>query len=175
MIHAYTGDGKGKTTAAIGLLIRAYGAGRDVAIVFFDKGSETYRHNEIEVFDRLGIQNYVTGLERMNPDGGFRYGVTDKDKLEAARGLEIAERLIKSGAFELLVLDEILTSMTYGLITKDSVSRLVSLVPSDLELVLTGRCKDMDFLLSKADLVTSMIKRKHYYDEGQSARSGIEY
>lgn len=175
MIHAYTGDGKGKTTAAIGLLIRAFGSGRDVAIVFFDKGSETYRHNEIEVFNRLGIKNHVTGLERMKPDGEFRYGVTDEDKQEAARGLEIAERLIKSGSFELLVLDELLSSMTYGLISKDSISRLISLVPAELELVMTGRCKDMDFLMSKADLVTSMVKRKHYYDAGQSARSGIEY
>ena len=80
MIHAYTGEGKGKTTASVGLLIRAFGSGKKVMIIFFDKGSETYRHNELIVFDRLGIEYHVTGLERMLPNGKFRFGVIEEDK-----------------------------------------------------------------------------------------------
>ena len=108
MIHAYTGEGKGKTTCAIGLLVRAFGAGKKVIVIFFDKGSETYRHNELVSLDRLGIEYHVTGLERMEPDGKFRFGVTEGDKREALRGIAVAENAIKIDKFDMVVLDEAL-------------------------------------------------------------------
>lgn len=174
MIHAYIGDGKGKTTAAIGLLIRAFGAGRRVGVIFFDKGSETYRHNELVVLDRLGIEYHITGLERMKPDGSFRFGVIDEDITEATRGIELAEELVKSGRFDLLVLDEALSTMTYGMLNRNTLMRLIEQTPQELELVLTGRCED-ESILEQADLVTSMVKQKHYFDKGVPARPGIEY
>jgi len=174
MIHAYTGDGKGKTTAAVGLLIRAFGSGRRVGVIFFDKGSETYRHNELVVLDRLGIEYHVTGLERMKPDGTFRFGVLEDDKTEAVRGIELATEIIAAGRLDLLVLDEVLTSMTYGLLDKKALEELIDRCPENLELVLTGRCTDKE-LLEKADLVTRMVKHKHYFDRGVKARPGIEF
>lgn len=174
MIHAYIGDGKGKTTAAIGLLIRAFGAGRRVGVIFFDKGSETYRHNELVVLDRLGIEYHITGLERMKPDGSFRFGVIDEDITEATRGIELAEELVKSGRFDLLVLDEALSTMTYGMLNRNTLMRLIEQTPQELELVLTGRCED-ESILEQTDLVTSMVKQKHYFDKGVPARPGIEY
>jgi len=174
MIHAYTGDGKGKTTAAIGLLIRAFGSGKRVGIIFFDKGSETYRHNELVVMDRLGIEYHITGLERMKPDGSFRFGVIAEDVAEADRGIALAEEIVKSGRLDLLVLDEALSSVTYGLLKKDALLRLVDEIPEELELVLTGRSDDPQ-IFDRVDLVTSMIKHKHYFDRGVKARPGIEY
>ncbi|OGK04774.1 MAG: hypothetical protein A2W80_11875 [Candidatus Riflebacteria bacterium GWC2_50_8] len=174
MIHAYTGDGKGKTTAAVGLLIRAFGAGRKVGVIFFDKGSETYRHNELVVLDRLNIEYHVTGLERMKPDGSFRFGALEEDKREAMRGMELASEIISACRLDLLVLDEVLTTMTYGLVEKNAVEELINKCPEELELVLTGRCTDKE-LLEKADLVTKMVKHKHYFDRGVKARPGIEF
>ncbi|MDD3146619.1 MAG: cob(I)yrinic acid a,c-diamide adenosyltransferase [Candidatus Riflebacteria bacterium] len=174
MIHAYIGDGKGKTTAAIGLMIRAYGAGRRVGVIFFDKGSETYRHNELVVLDRLGIEYHITGNERMRPDGSFRFEVIDQDISEAERGIILAEKLIKSENLDLLVLDEALSTMTYGMLEKSSLLKLIEQTPEKLELVLTGRCDD-EQILEQADLITSMVKQKHYFDKGVQARPGIEY
>lgn len=174
MIHAYTGDGKGKTTAAIGLLIRAFGAGRKVGIIFFDKGSETYRHNELVVLDRLGIEYHLTGLERMRPDGTFRFGNTEEDCLEAARGLDLARQYLRDGSYDLLVLDEALTTFSVDLLKKEDLLGLMAMKPEKTELVLTGRCKDRE-ILEQADLVTSMTKQKHYFDRGVKARAGIEY
>lgn len=174
MIHAYTGDGKGKTTAAVGLLIRAYGSGQRVGVIFFDKGSETYRHNELTVLDRLGIEYHVTGIERMKPDGSFRFGVLEEDRLEAMRGAELAAEIINDGRLDLLVLDEVLTSVTCGLLDKEAIEELIDRCPENLELVLTGRCTDKE-LLEKADLVTRMVKHKHYFDRGIKARAGIEF
>jgi cob(I)alamin adenosyltransferase len=174
MIHAYTGDGKGKTTAAIGLLIRAFGSGRRVGIVFFDKGSETYRHNELVVLDRLGIEYHITGLERMKPDGSFRFGVIPEDIAEARQGIRIAEDIIRSGKLDLLVMDEALSSVTYGLLEKEVLLKLLETVPENMELVLTGRSDDRE-IFNCVDLVTSMVKHKHYFDRGVKARPGIEY
>ncbi len=174
MIHAYTGEGKGKTTCAIGLLVRAFGAGKKVIVIFFDKGSETYRHNELVSLDRLGIEYHVTGLERMEPDGKFRFGVTEGDKREALRGIAIAENAVKIDKFDMVVMDEALSSVTYGLLDKNILEKLIADTPDSTELVLTGRCNDKE-LLDKCDLVTSMTKEKHYFDKGVKARPGIEY
>lgn len=174
MIHAYIGDGKGKTTAAIGLMIRAFGSGRRVGVIFFDKGSETYRHNELVVLDRLGIEYHITGNERMKSDGSFRFEVLDQDIVEAERGIKLAEELVSSGRFDLLVLDEALSTMTYGMLSRQTLMKLIAQTPEELELVLTGRCDD-EQVLEQADLVTSMVKQKHYFDKGVPARPGIEY
>lgn len=174
MIHAYTGDGKGKTTAALGLLIRAFGAEKKVGIIFFDKGSETYRHNELVVLDRLGIEYHLTGLERMKPDKSFRFGVTSEDISEAKRGLKLAVEICSKDDLDLLVLDEALTSVEAGLIPSEDLLELIKKVPERLELILTGRCTNNE-LLNKADLITTMVKQKHYFDKGLQARAGIEY
>ncbi len=177
MIQAYIGDGKGKSTAALGLLIRALGAGMRVGLIYFDKGNKTYSHHELNVLERLGVRHWVTGLERMQPDGRFRFGATEEDRIEAERGLEIARAAIASGEYDLLVLDEIVTAASFGLIAPDALATLISrgkTAGSALELVLTGRCANEE-MLAGVDLISRVTKVKHYFDAGTKARPGIEY
>ncbi|HOY68325.1 MAG TPA: cob(I)yrinic acid a,c-diamide adenosyltransferase [Candidatus Ozemobacteraceae bacterium] len=174
MIHAYIGDGKGKSTAALGLLIRAFGAGMRVGMVYFDKGNKTYSHHELAVLDRIGVSYWVTGLERMQPDGRFRFGTTEEDRVEAARGLGIAREAIVSGEYDLLVLDEIVTAASFGLLPPSALDELCHLCKPELELVLTGRCSD-EAMLGNADLISRITKVRHYFDAGAKARPGIEY
>ncbi|MBP7634102.1 cob(I)yrinic acid a,c-diamide adenosyltransferase [Candidatus Ozemobacteraceae bacterium] len=177
MIQAYIGDGKGKSTAALGLLIRALGAGMRVGIIYFDKGNKTYSHHELNVLEQLGVRHWVTGLERMQSDGRFRFGTTEEDRIEAARGLEIARTEIASGAYDLLVLDEIVTAASFGLIAPDALGSLISQGKSGgdgLELVFTGRCANEE-MLAGVDLISRVTKVKHYFDTGTKARPGIEY
>lgn len=174
MIQAYIGDGKGKTTCAIGLSVRAYGAGKRVFVLFFDKGSKSYSHNELVALDKLEIKYVVTGLERMQKDGKFRFGVTENDRIEAKKGIDLAIKAIKSNEYDVVILDEVLSSFTYGLLNKESIVELISLVTENLELIMTGRCND-DSIIEKCDLVTNMTKVKHYFDKGVQARPGIEF
>jgi cob(I)alamin adenosyltransferase len=174
MIHAYIGDGKGKTTASIGLLVRAMGAGKRVAMIAFDKGSKTYKHSELAAFERLGIEFHITGLERMEPSGRFRFENLPEDLAEAQRGLEKARELATRGDLDLLVLDEVLSALTYNLLERHLLMDFLVTVPKGLELVLTGRCAD-EQVLAKADLVTEMRKVRHYFDKGVQAREGIEF
>lgn len=177
MIHAYIGDGKGKSTAALGLLIRALGAGMRVGIIYFDKGNKTYSHHELNVLERLGVRHWVTGLERMQPDGRFRFGTTEEDKIEASRGLELVRAAIASRDYDLLVLDEIVTAASFGLIASDALGSLISQCKAGgdgLELVLTGRCANEE-MLTGVDLISRVTKVKHYFDTGTKARAGIEY
>jgi len=174
MIQAYIGDGKGKTTAAIGLAVRALGAGMKVCLIFFDKGTQTYAHNEISVLEKIGVTCHVTGVERMNPDGSFRFGIKDEDKTEAVRGIRLAKDCIVSGKFDMVILDEFLSAITYDLLPPNSVSEIIGIVHENFELVLTGRCGD-ESLLSDVDLVSKIAKIRHYFDKGIRSRAGIEF
>ena len=178
-VHVYYGYGKGKTTCCVGLAVRALGAGRRVALVQFDKGydGEHEHYSERHILRGLeGIDLYPTGCERMRPDGSFRFGVEDGDLKEAGRGLEVAGRLIREGGQDLLILDEVLAAVAYGLLGQGDVMGLLDLYDADrrCELVLSGH-KVWDALVERADLVTEMRKVKHYYARGTPARPGIEF
>ncbi len=178
-LQVYTGDGKGKTTCAVGLCIRALGRGWPVALVQFDKGydGEHEHYAERHVLRGLaGMEVHPTGCERMNPNGTFRFGTHEKDIAEARRGLDIAARILDSGPHRLLVLDEALSAVMVGLFPREEVMRLVDAHASRpvAELVLTGRDAWPE-LIERADLVTEMRNVKHYYDAGVGARPGIEY
>lgn len=179
LIHVYRGTGKGKTTASIGLAIRALGAGKKVALVQFDKGfdGENEHYSERRILRTLSnMALHITGCERIRPDGTFRFGTTPEDIQEACKGLAIARRLITEGDQFLLILDEILSAVAYQLIDQKDVMDIVSLHKQRgrCELVLTGRSL-WDELKDEADLVTNMVKVKHYYDKGVPARLGIEF
>lgn len=178
-IHIYYGFGKGKTTCCVGLAIRAIGAGRKVALVQFDKGydGENEHYSERHVLRKLdGIDLYPTGCERMLPDGSFRFGVEQPDLAEAARGLEVAQRLVTEGDQDLLVLDEILAAVAYKLADRKDVMALLDAYDRErrCELVLSGH-QVWNELTARADLVTQMRKIKHYYEAGTPARLGIEF
>ncbi len=179
MIQFYVGDGKGKTTAAIGLAIRALGAGKRVAFVQFDKGHDPGRedYSERAVLESLeGLELVATGCERRRPDGTFRSGVTDKDRAEARRGLDLVRSLLDEGRHDLIVCDEILASVTTGLIEPADVEAILDLHDGrqDVEMVMTGRCHE-EALFKRADLVTEMRNVKHYFDAGVKARRGFDY
>lgn len=175
-IQVYTGSGKGKTTAALGLAIRSLGRGKKVAIVYFDKGGDHY--GERKILDKLVSENfkyYVTGRDRFNPQSEtFRFGIEPSDKEEALRGLKIVENLFKEGNLDLLILDEINPAMALGILDLELSLKVLDTKPADLELVLTGRDADPK-IIERADLVTEMKLVKHYYYQGEKAREGIEY
>lgn len=181
-VHIYYGYGKGKTTSAIGLIIRALGAGKKVAMVQFDKGYDVDEHyNEGHVLKKLReigypLELHSTGCERMNEDGTFRFKNADEDFKEVRRGLKIARELIEKGKQNLLILDELIAAAVYHLIEEKDVLDLIDLYEKNrrYELVLTGH-KLFKGLSERADLITEMKKIKHYFDKGIQAREGIEY
>jgi cob(I)alamin adenosyltransferase len=178
MLQLYTGDGKGKTTAAVGLAVRAAGAGKKVAFIQFDKGfeKEDFYHERRVLESIPGIELMPTGVQRMTPGGDFRFGVNDDDRREAARGVELTLEALASGRYDLVVADEILSAASYGLIEEEALLRVVEAALSrrETETVFTGRGAP-EGVVEKADLVTEMRKVKHYFDSGVKARPGIEY
>jgi cob(I)alamin adenosyltransferase len=178
-LHIYTGDGKGKTTAAIGLAIRAAGAGKRVAFVQFDKGPE---HNDEHYSERnilrsiAEIELFTFGLQRMRSDGSFRLSITDEDRAEAQRALEFTRQLIRVPHFFMIILDEIITAANVGLISQEDLTELILEYKRNpvAELVLTGR-EASPVLRKLADLITDMQARKHYFSTGLKARKGIDY
>jgi len=181
--HIYYGYGKGKTTSAIGLAIRALGASKKVAIVQFDKGydGEVEYYSERNILRKLKeieypIELFITGCGRMNEDGTFRFKNNEEDFEEAKKGYEIAKKLITEGKQDLLILDEAIAAVVYKLLEKNQVEELIDLFKKNkrFELVMTGHVL-WTGLEDKADLITEMRKVKHYFDEGIPAREGIEF
>jgi cob(I)alamin adenosyltransferase len=180
-VHAYYGGGKGKTTAAIGIAVRAAGAGRRVRFIQFDKGFDERRgehYSERAVLRRIPeIELFPTGCERIREDGTFRFGVEAADLAEARRGLAEAERAILSREYDMVVLDEALGALAYGLISEGDIIALLDAHERSgrhAEIVLTGH-KLTEAIKARADLVTHMQKVKHYFDKGVPARLGVEF
>lgn len=170
LVHLYTGEGKGKTTAAMGLALRAMGHGMEVLIVQFQKGSFT---GEVAVLEKCGAK-----ILRNSRDYGFTWNMSAKERAavtaENNKNLFAAEALAKNGEVNLLVLDEVAAVMKNGLIDRQAVERLVLNKPEALELVLTGRGAE-EFLVEHSDYVTKMDCVRHPYTRGIGARPGIEY
>jgi cob(I)alamin adenosyltransferase len=175
-LQLYTGNGKGKTTAGLGLAIRALGRGWKVGIIYFDKGGSDY--GERKVLDALkekGIDYEITGLDRRDRvTGKFRFGVLSEDKAEGERALGLAKDWISSGKYQLVVLDEINTAAHLGIVDVEQVVEILKTRNPNIEVVLTGRSAPAEFI-ALADLVSSINPVKHYFDTGQPARAGIEF
>lgn len=171
LVHIYTGDGKGKTTAALGLCFRAAGYGYSCAIIQFLKGRETgekfscARMDPAIVFEQYGTEDFVFNESSET---------AEKQKACAEQGIERAREIILSGRFDLVVLDEIVTLPALKICNEEKVIQLVELKRGGTELVLTGRGAGGE-LLRRADLVTEMKEVRHYYSSGVHARKGIEY
>jgi cob(I)alamin adenosyltransferase len=169
LVQIFTGDGKGKTSAAIGAAVRALGQGLRVYIGFFMKGG--YPSGERSILSRLDnvtVESFGTG--------GFvdRADIKPEEKEQAKRGLAAAHKALLSGNYDLVVLDELNVAVAWGLVELDEVLKLIDARPGGVELIITGRQADSK-LIKAADLVTEMLKIKHPYDEGVKARKGIEY
>lgn len=173
-IHIYTGSGKGKTTAALGLALRAAGAGLSVYFAqFLKKGS----YSEISTLTLLSEN--TSGKQKINTEqfgtGKFIIGKPDKNEIEhAAEGYQKALKIMQSGEYDLVILDEAVSAYSLGLLSEKDIGMLISSKKENTELILTGRGCD-NFLENKADLVTEMKEIKHYYNSGTQARIGIEY
>ena len=166
-VHIYTGDGKGKTTAAIGLAIRAAGHGMKSYIGQFMKGMHYGELDALKAIPLITIEQYGGNCCIRRED------VTEMDVKRAKDGLIRAKTAMHSGHYDLLILDEINVTIWFGLLTVSEVLPLLSERPAHLELILTGRRAPQEFL-DEADLVTEVVKVKHYFDRGVQARKGIE-
>jgi len=167
-VQVYTGDGKGKTTAALGLVLRAVGKGLRPLVLQFMKADPSW--GEIVALERLGVPVRQCGLDHWVIKGE----ATQQDLAAALAGLEQARGLIESGEYDLVVLDELATALYFELVPLDAALALLAAKPLSVELVITGR-RAPEGLLAAADLVTEMRPLKHYYDAGVQARSGIEF
>ncbi len=178
-LHIYYGYGKGKTTSAIGLAVRALGAGKRAAIIQFDKGFDgvNEHYSERKILRTLpNLQLFPFGKERVLGPNAFRFKNEPGDLEEAQKALNKARELLAGGGLDLLILDEILASVMTKLLTRQEVMGLVDLYHQNrrCELVLTGH-QVWPELVGKADLVTEMHKEKHYFDQKLPSKEGIEF
>jgi len=169
MVQVFTGTGKGKTSAALGAVIRALGHGLKVFIVFFMKGK--YPYGEFSTLSRLPDVDVASFGLRCLTD---RANINPEEIEQAKLAMSAAREAMLSGNYDLVVLDEVNVAVNFKLIELDEVVRLIGDKPRNVELVLTGRYADAR-LIELADLVTEMVKIKHPYDKGVKARKGIEY
>lgn len=171
-IQIYTGDGKGKTTASLGLALRALGHGWKVLVVQFTKGDCGTSYGEIvsssKFLPNLDVVQF--GMDRVV----YSHNINMDDFKEAKRGWEFAKKAIHSGEYQIVILDEINICADMGMIKVSDIKETLLNKPEELEIVLTGRRAHPE-LVALAHLVTEMKPIKHYFDVGVLARQGIEY
>jgi len=166
-VQVYTGNGKGKTTAALGLALRAAGAGFRVFIAQFIKKKKCSEHKILEQLrEQIAVRQYGKGLI-------LKRAMTGADIAAAQEGLREINEIVESKEFDMIILDEANVAVHCGLISADDLLDLIAKKPANLELVITGRYAD-ERVISKADLVTEMKEIKHYSRKGVKARVGIE-
>jgi cob(I)alamin adenosyltransferase len=169
LVLIFTGNGKGKTSASMGVALRALGHGERVHIVYFMKGARP-DGEQLAIaklpnvaFSRFGLQRFV------DPNN-----ITPEDKEEAKKSLAAAREAVLSGNYNLVILDEINIAAAWKLVEVEAVIELIDNKPADVDVILTGRHADQK-LIERADLVTEMKEIKHPYAGGTSARQGIDY
>jgi cob(I)alamin adenosyltransferase len=169
LVEIFTGNGKGKTSAALGVVLRALGHGWRAHIVYFMKGGYPYGEQEAlsqlpnVSFARFGQEDFVDPTN-----------IKPEEREQARQALEEARRAVLSGEYDLVVLDEVNIAAAWNLVDVKDVIELIRQKPEKVELILTGRYAD-ERLIELADLVTEMKEIKHPYGKGISARRGIEY
>ena len=169
LVQVFTGDGRGKTSAAIGSVVRALGNGQKVYIAFFMKGPHpSGEYHILSQLKSLTMASFGTGhLVKAKSVGA-------EDRAEAAKALAAAREAMLSGDYDLVVLDEVNEAVFFDMIAVDEVLKLINDKPQKVELILTGRRADTK-IVQAADLVTECLKIKHPYDMGVGARGGVEF
>ena len=169
LVQVFTGDGKGKTSAAVGTIVRALSHGLRVCAVLFLKGNfPSGEWSFLSSHPNIQIKRFGTG-SFCNPSD-----IKPEDRAQALAALKCAEEAVFSGTYDLVVLDEINVAIGWQLIPLENVVKLIEGKPSNVELILTGRRADPE-IVKRADLVTEMLKIKHPFDAGIPAREGFEY
>jgi len=171
LIQVYTGNGKGKSTAAIGQAVRATGHGHKVGFISFFKDPDVFGYGEYGSMERLGISVFL--FARKHP---HFYKELDPEEVcdECCRGLDFIRELLLDPSWDMLVLDELNIALRDGFLKEDEVISLLDAKPQKLELVLTGRGVPQT-IIDKADLVSEVTEIKHPYSQGIQSREGIEY
>ncbi len=165
-VQVYTGNGKGKTTASLGLALRAAGAGLNVFIIQFMKQGNYSEIKALSKFDNIGVEQYGAGK--------FVKGMPSEEEKAACReGYQRLCGIIEAGKHDLVIAEEANVACICGLLSENELLHLIQLKPAHVELVLTGRGAT-EKIKEKADLVTEMREIKHYYKQGVQARVGIE-
>ena len=168
-IQVYTGNGKGKTTAAIGQAIRAAGFGLKI---YFAQFMKEYPYSELESLKLL--KEWITIEQYGKDDFVYRKELpNDEEVSRAKQGLDIAYKKMISNKFDLIILDEILVTVYFKLFKEEDIFPFIDDKPENVELILTGRYCPQS-IIDKADLVTEMKEVKHYYTQGVLSRKGIE-
>jgi len=168
-VQVYTGDGKGKTTAALGQALRAWGHGRRILVIQFMKGRINYGElaaaEKLDGFDivQAGRETFVS---KENPD--------PEDVRLAREGWKLLRERVASGDYDMVVADELNVAVDYGLVPLEEVLELMRTRPPELELVITGRYARPE-VVALADLVSEVLEIKHPYQAGMDAREGVEY
>lgn len=166
-VQVYTGNGKGKTTACLGLTLRAMGAGLKVFIIQFLKQGDYSEIKALSLFpEKVTVEQY--GLGRF-----VKGKPSDDDMAEGRKGLERAKDVLSQGDVDMLILEEANVAVMCGLFPEQDLLDLIELKPESMELVITGRGATQA-IMDRADLVTEMKEIKHYYKKGVNARVGIE-
>lgn len=169
LVQIFTGNGKGKTSAALGIVLRALGHGLRVHIIYFMKGNYPYGEQKVlshlpgVSFERFGQETFVDPAN-----------VKDEEREQARKALKAAREAMLSGKYDVMVLDEVNIAASWGLVNIEQVIELVKEKPEKVELILTGRHADAR-LIELADLVTEMVEIKHPYRQGILSRQGIDY
>ena len=171
MIHIYYGDGKGKTTAAVGLAVRAAGSGLRVLFVQFLKTDSSGERSVLGKLDNVTLTNCPLNLK-------FTFDMTDAEKHRTAvlyRNIfERSAATALSDRYDMIVLDEIFDVINEGMLTEAQVYEFITNAPNSIEIVMTGHNPSQRFL-AEADYITEMKKHKHPFDSGMTARKGIEF
>ncbi len=169
LVQVFTGNGRGKTTAALGTVLRAVGQGLRVHIIHFMKGTYPYGEQKALTYLPNVTVSRFGKLDFVDPNN-----VKEDEREEARKALEAGREALHSGNYDIVVLDEVNIASGWGLIPVEKVLELIKEKPNNVELILTGRYADQR-IIEAADLVTEMVERKHPYQKGTKARKGFEY
>ncbi len=170
LVTVFTGNGKGKTTAAIGTAVRAAGYGLQVCIIFFMKG-KMFPQGEVKAlaqFPNVKLASFG------QPTWVKKGCVNEEASEQALAALGLAKEIVNTGEYELVILDEINNAVDFGLIPVDMVKEMILERPQGVDLILTGRNAHAD-IIKIADTVTEMVNIKHAFEQGIKAREGIDY
>lgn len=170
MIQIYTGNGKGKTTASLGLALRAIGHGYRVYMIQFMKGDIEY--GEVISAKKL-LPPHLTIKQMGRADFVNKENPEKVDIDWAKKAFKLAQEVVLSGEHDMVILDEVNVAVDFGLVALEDLLELMRDKPENMELVLTGRYAKPE-VMQRADLVTEMLDIKHYYTEGIESRKGIE-
>ncbi len=174
MLLIITGNGKGKTTSALGTALRSAGWGNKVAVTFFDKGGSHYGEQNALDLLRENIDVFRFGLRRFDEaTQTFRFNNVPGDLKEAERGVEEVIKLFQQEYF-LIVCDELINCLNLGLLKEKSLKKLLGAYPPTTHLILTGR-NVPEWLKERADLVSEVNEVKHYFQKGMDAIKGLDY